>query len=130
MTEATRRDFIKQASAAAVGTAALTASSYAAVQGANERIAVGIIGPGGMGTSHIRTLNTQRDVRIAQVCDVDRDRLATAAKNAAAEGREPATTTDMRRLLENKEITAVFIATPDHWHAPAAILSLDAGKHV
>src|SRR5687767_11704208 len=130
MLEATRRDFIKQASAAAVGTAALTASSYAAVQGANERISVGIIGPGGMGSSHIRTLVNQKDVRIAHVCDVDRTRLATAAKNATVDTREPATTTDMRRLLENKEITAVFIATPDHWHGPAAILSLDAGKHV
>ena len=56
--------------------------------------------------------------------------MATAARNSAAEGREPATTTDMRRLLENREVEAVFIATPDHWHAPAAILSLDAGKHV
>ena len=130
MTESTRRDFIKQAGAATVGTAALSATSYAAVQGANERIDVGVIGPGGMGTSHIRTLVTQKDVRILTVCDVDRTRLATAAKNATVDGREPTTTTDMRRLLENKEIAAVFIATPDHWHAPASILALDAGKHV
>jgi predicted dehydrogenase len=128
--DSTRRDFLKQASVATAGTAALSATSYAAVQGANERISVGIIGPGGMGTSHIRTLTTQKDSRIIHVCDVDRTRLATAAKNAAADGREPATTTDMRRLLENREVTAVFIATPDHWHAPATILSLDAGKHV
>jgi predicted dehydrogenase len=128
--DSTRRDFLKQASVATAGTAALSATSYAAVQGANERISVGIIGPGGMGSSHIRTLNTQKDIRIIHVCDVDRTRLATAAKNAAADGREPATTTDMRRLLENRELTAVFIATPDHWHAPATILSLDAGKHV
>src|SRR6185369_7442913 len=82
------------------------------------------------GTHHIRTLMTQKDVRIVHVCDVDRTRLATAAKNAAVEGREPATATDMRRLLENREVAAVFIATPDHWHAPASILALDAGKHV
>jgi predicted dehydrogenase len=130
MADSTRRDFIKTASAATVGTAALTASSYAAVQGANERILVGVIGPGGMGTSHIRTLVGQKDVRITHVCDVDRDRLAAAAKNAALDGREPATMADMRRLLEVRDINAVFIATPDHWHAPAAILSLDAGKHV
>ena len=129
MSEASRRDFMKAAGALA-GTAALTASSYAAVQGANERIHVGIIGPGGMGNHHIRTLLTQKDVRITHVCDVDRTRLATAAKNAAEEGREPATMTDMRRLLEVREVSAVFIATPDHWHAPATILSLDAGKHV
>ncbi len=130
MTDTTRRDFIKTTGATAVGTAALTAASYAAVQGANERVLVGIIGPGGMGTHHIRTLVTQKDVRITHVCDVDRTRLAAAAKNAAVEGREPAALTDMRRLLEVREINAVFIATPDHWHAPASILALDAGKHV
>jgi predicted dehydrogenase len=64
------------------------------------------------------------------VCDVDRQRLAAAAKNATQDGREPATTQDMRRLLENRDIVAVFIATPDHWHAPATLLALDAGKHV
>ncbi len=129
MTESTRRDFIKTAGVATVGTAALSASTYAAVQGANERIQVGVIGPGGMGSNHIRTLGPQKDVRIIHVCDVDRTRLATAAKNAAQDGREPATTTDMRRLLENRDVVAVFIATPDHWHAPASILALDAGKH-
>ncbi len=130
MSDSTRRDFIKQASVATAGAAALSATSYAAVQGANERINVGVIGPGGMGTSHIRTLVTQKDVRIVQVCDVDRTRLATAVKNATVDGREPTSTGDMRRLLENTEITAVFIATPDHWHGPASILALDAGKHV
>jgi predicted dehydrogenase len=130
MSEATRRDFIKQAGVAAVGTATLSATSYAAVQGANERINVGIIGPGGMGSNHIRTLVTQKDVRILQVCDVDRQRLATAAKNATVDGQEPTQTSDMRRLLENRDIAAVFIATPDHWHAPATILALEAGKHV
>ena len=130
MADSTRRDFIKQAGLATVGTAALSATTYAAVQGANERIDVGVIGPGGMGSNHIRTLVTQKDVRIIHICDVDRTRLATAVKNATVDGREPASTGDMRRLLENKEVAGVFIATPDHWHAPASILALDAGKHV
>jgi predicted dehydrogenase len=130
MADSDRRDFIKTTGVAAVGTAALSASSYAAVQGANERIVVGVVGPGGMGTSHIRTLVTQKDVRIAQVCDVDRQRLATAAKNATQDNRAPATTNDMRRVFENRDITAVFIATPDHWHAPATLLACAAGKHV
>ncbi len=130
MTDSTRRDFLRTTGATAVGTAALTATSYAAVQGANERMLVGVIGPGGMGTHHIRTLVTQKDVRITHVCDVDRTRLAAAATAAAQDGREPTTLADMRRLLEVREINAVFIATPDHWHAPASILALDAGKHV
>jgi predicted dehydrogenase len=83
-----------------------------------------------MGSNHIRYLSKQKDVRITHVCDVDSQRLAAAAKLAAQEGREPATAGDMRRLLENRDLVAVFIATPDHWHAPAAILALNAGKHV
>ncbi|HZZ79532.1 MAG TPA: Gfo/Idh/MocA family oxidoreductase [Gemmataceae bacterium] len=130
MADTSRRTFLKTASIATAGTAALSASSYAAVQGANERISVGIIGPGGMGTNHIRNLVTQKDVRITHVCDVDRNRLTAAAKNAAQDGREPATTGDMRRVYDVKQVDAVFIATPDHWHAPAAILALNAGKHV
>jgi predicted dehydrogenase len=129
MANTTRRAFVAQAGAT-VGAAALSAKSYAAVQGANDRIGVGVIGPGGMGTNHVRTLVRQNDIRIVHVCDVDRARLAAAATIAAGEGREPATTTDMRRLLEDRDVAAVFIATPDHWHAPAAILALDAGKHV
>src|SRR5207248_3716267 len=63
-------------------------------------------------------------------CDVDRNRLAAAVKNATRDGREPQATTDMRRVLDQRDIAAVFIATPDHWHAPATLLALDAGKHV
>ena len=122
-----RRSFLKTAAA---GTAALTAASYARAQGANDRITVGVIGPGGMGTSHLRTLMGQRDVDLAHVCDVDRNRLAAAAKAATRDGREPQAVTDLRRVLDNREVTAVFIATPDHWHGPATILALDAGKHV
>jgi predicted dehydrogenase len=122
-----RRSFL---TTAAVGTAALSAATYARAGGANERMTVGVIGPGGMGTSHVRTLVGQNDVRISHVCDVERTRLAAAVKNATANGREPAGVTDMRRVFEDREVNAVFIATPDHWHAPAALLAMDAGKHV
>jgi predicted dehydrogenase len=122
-----RRSFLKKA---AVGTAALSAATYARAQGSNERMIVGIVGPGGMGSAHLSALRGQRDVHISHVCDVDRNRLAAAAKAAASNGREPAAVTDMRRVLDHRELHAVFIATPDHWHAPAAILALDAAKHV
>lgn len=122
-----RRGFMKQS---ALGVAALSSASYAQVAGANERFQVGVIGPGGMGTSHIRTLVTQKDVQITHVCDVDQNRLAAAVKNAMQDGREPQAVGDMRRILDQRDVQAVFIATPDHWHAPAAILGLDAGKHV
>jgi predicted dehydrogenase len=127
-----RRNFLKTATVgtAAVGTAALSAATYARAQGSNERIVVGIIGPGGMGSNHLSALRGQRDVRISHVCDVDRNRLAAAAKAAAVDGREPGAVTDMRRVLDQRDVHAVFIATPDHWHAPASLLAMDAGKHV
>src|SRR5690349_10074503 len=107
-----RRSFLKQVGAgAAVGTAALSAASYARAGGANERMVVAVVGPGGMGTNHIRTLVQQKDVQIAFVCDPDRNRLTTAAKNAAQDGREPQTATDMRRVYDNRDVAAVFIAT-------------------
>lgn len=125
-----RRDFLQQAGLGAVGAAALSSASYAQVAGANERVQVAIIGPGGMGSHHIRTLMEQKDVRITHVCDVDQARLATAVKNATRDGQAPRTESDMRRVLADRDVVAVFIATPDHWHAPAAILALNAGKHV
>lgn len=125
-----RRQFLQQTGLGVVGTAALASSSYAQVVGANERMHVAIIGPGGMGNHHIRTLLTQNDVQITHVCDVDRTRLATAAKNATRDGAAPRTETDLRRVLADQSVVAVFIATPDHWHAPATLLALEAGKHV
>lgn len=128
--DSTRRGFLKSASAATVGAASLTAASYAKAGGALERITVGVIGPGGMGTNHIRTLVTQKDIDIAYVCDVDQNRLDAAVKNATRDGRAPQGVTDMRKVLGDRNVNAVFIATPDHWHGPAAILALDSGKHV
>lgn len=125
-----RRDFLQTTGAGVAGVAALTASSYAQVGGANERINVGVIGPGGMGTHHIRALMGQKDITITQVCDVDEARLAAAVKNASREKQAPRGVGDMRRVFADREVQAVFIATPDHWHAPAAILALNAEKHV
>jgi predicted dehydrogenase len=126
----TRRSFLQQTGAGVAGIASLTSASYAQVAGANERMLIGVIGPGGMGSNHIQTLNTQKDIQIAKVCDVDQNRLVAAAKLATQDGREPQQVTDMRRILEDRDIAAVFIATPDHWHAPATLLALEAGKHV
>jgi predicted dehydrogenase len=123
-----RRDFLKGTAAA---TALTLASTYARADGANNRLTIGIIGPGGMGSHHLNALLTRNDVNIAFVCDVDENRLAKAAKTVADKSKhEPKTVKDMREILDQKEIDAVFIATPDHWHAPATILACDAGKHV
>lgn len=121
-----RRHFLHQSTAAAM----LSAASYDRVLGANDRMIVAVVGPGGMGTNHIRTLVGQKDVAISHVCDVDANRLAAAVKNSGAQGQEPQAVGDLRRVLDQKDVVAIFNATPDHWHAPGTLLALDAGKHV
>src|SRR5262245_55072036 len=114
----------------AVGAAAFT-FGVQAKGSAQARITVGLIGAGGMGGNHLRLLAARRDVEVAYVCDVDRDRLADGASVVEkGSGKAPESVKDLRRILDDRRVDAVWIATPDHWHAPAAILALDAGKHV
>lgn len=125
MKSSDRRQFLKGAAA----TAALTATARAG--DADGRITLGIIGPGGMGMNHLRRFAGYADVRIAYVCDPDSDRLAAAAKAVQEiSGTAPKPVTDMRRIFEDKAVDGVVIATPDHWHAPAAVRACEAGKHV
>ncbi len=125
---ATRREFLQQTGALAAGAATF---SVARAANANERFTVGIIGPGGMGSHHLGQLARNPRVDIAYVCDVDANRLAAAQKNVEKlKGAVPKAVSDMRRVFEDKSVDAVFIATPDHWHAPATLLACDAGKHV
>ena len=123
-----RRAFLKAAGlGAAIG--ALPQGRTGAAEG--EPVRVAVIGTGGMGSYHVRGLAANKGVELAYVCDVDEKRLASAAKQARqASGKEPKAVKDLRRVLDDGAVEAVFIATPDHWHAPAAILALDAGKHV
>jgi predicted dehydrogenase len=119
-----RREFI------AAG-AALAVAGPARADAAQDRIGVGVIGCGGMGSSHARTLAGRKDVRIAWVCDPDAQRSGSTAKSVEkASGEAPKTAKDLRQVLDDKAVDAVWIATCDHWHAPAAILAADAGKHV
>jgi predicted dehydrogenase len=122
MTTSSRRAFLASG-AVTVSSAALSADTTPAVP-------VAVIGCGGMGTNHLKMLATNKRVKLAAVCDVDSTRLANAAKIATDAGHAPKATKDLREVLDNKDVKAVWIATPDHWHAPAAILAADAGKHV
>jgi predicted dehydrogenase len=84
-----------------------------------------------MGGNHLRLLAARRDVEVAYVCDVDRDRLSEGASVVEkGSGKAPRGVADLRRVLDDRRVEAVWIATPDHWHAPAAVLAHDAGKHV
>lgn len=132
----TRREFLEQSAgtlAAATAISAWVGSESRAAEPSteSERIPVAIIGPGGMGTQHTHQLASNPAVRVAYVCDVDDQRSARAAETITkGSGTEPKVVKDMRRIFDDKSIKAVWIATPDHWHAPAAILAANAGKHV
>jgi predicted dehydrogenase len=111
-----------------VGVAASTLLTHSKLHaaGANERAQVAVIGCGGQGNAHIRSLKSLDGVEIGYVCDVDEKRLSAAAKEAGT--AKPVA--DFRAILDDRSIDAITIATPDHWHTPIALLALDAGKHV
>ena len=115
-----------------LGAAALAFGGVPTKGSAEQRVTVGLIGAGGMGTNHLRLLAARKDVEVAYVCDVDRNRLAEAAsgRRERTRARPPRRSRTCARSSTTSGVDAVWIATPDHWHAPAAILALDAGKHV
>ena len=140
MTAASRREMLKLTglSMAAVAAPSLGADLPKAEPKAPDTtgksantLVIGIIGPGGQGTHLLQSFSAMKDVRVAYVCDIDSSRRAQAAERVKqASGHEPKQEVDLRRVLDDKSVDAVVIATPDHWHAPAAILACDAGKHV
>jgi predicted dehydrogenase len=129
----TRREFSKTAAASAAGLAfSTTARSYARIIGSNERVNCAVIGLNGRAGAHLSSLQANKDAaQITHVADVDSTILAKFAANTQkTTGTAPATEKDFRKLLTNKDIDAITIATPDHWHTPIAIMGLQAGKHV
>ncbi|MBM3994788.1 MAG: Gfo/Idh/MocA family oxidoreductase [Planctomycetes bacterium] len=108
------------------------AAGAAAIQGANERLRVGVMGTGGRGTGLARSFQQQPNVDVTFVCDVDRGRAdAAAGAVSKVSGRAaPRVVTDFRNILEERSVDVLVIATCNHWHAPAAIAACAAGKHV
>lgn len=106
---------------------AATAASYNRILGANDRVQVGFIGCGVVARRHLQDFKNQKDVDLAAMCDVYRPRFeqAIADFEPRAKGYQ-----DFRRLLENKDIQAVVVSTPDHWHALITIMACAAGKDV
>ena len=129
----TRREFMD---ALVVGTAGLaigtTAKSYAQILGSNDRLNFAMMGLNSRAYAHLSALKANKaKARISHVCDVESNILKRFADNAAKEmGEAPATDKDFRNVLALKEIDAITISTPDHWHAPMAIAGVQAGKHV
>ncbi len=129
MQKTTRRTFLKMGCLAA-GSTALTAASYARVLGANDDLRVAVVGFHGQGTVHLRCLRKLPGVRVTALCDVDRTVLDRGLKEAKDAGENVRGYTDVRKLLEDKNIDALTTATPDHWHALVTIWACQAGKDV
>ena len=118
-----RRSFLASTSAAA---ATLMAWSSSPALASNANVRVAVIGTGSQGSGHVSRFAKMSGVDLVYVCDADTERREKVARDSG--GAKPVD--DLRRILDDKTIDAVSIATPDHWHAPAAILACDAGKHV
>ncbi|MGB8986273.1 MAG: Gfo/Idh/MocA family oxidoreductase, partial [Candidatus Sulfotelmatobacter sp.] len=129
----TRREFLDALAVGAAGLAVgTTAKSYAQILGSNDRLNFAVIGLNGRGYAHLSSLKANRNAaRISHVCDVDSNILNKFADAARQEmGDTPVADKDFRKVLEQKDVDAITIATPDHWHTPVAIAGLQAGKHV
>jgi predicted dehydrogenase len=109
-----------------IAAATLLSPNRARAANASERVRVAVIGCGNQGKAHFRSLTTLKDAHIVYACDLDQERLAAGVEMSG--GAKPMA--DFRRILDDTSIDGVTIATPDHWHAPIAIMALDAGKHV
>ncbi len=129
MAKINRRAFLKSS---ALGAAALNlpARSWAGVIGANDDIRAAVIGLNGRGRDHIQGLSSVLGVRVVALCDVDSKVLENEVKRLADRGLTVEGYTDIRKLLANKDIDAVSIATPNHWHSLAGIWAVQAGKDV
>lgn len=133
-----RRDFIKKASAGAVGLAfnssvnAMSAQSYENIIGANDRINIAIQGLGRRFGGFTESIERKEsNVRLLYLCDVMKSQREKAAKSFENKiSYIPKLENDIRIVLEDKKLDAVFMATPDHWHTPGACMAMDAGKHV
>lgn len=147
-TGTSRREFIKRTAATATGLAvglgSMNASVFASAKGANDKIRVGFIGLGNRGTQLMQRFMANEDVEVAALCDVyepytlrdqslvnrrwlDIGKVPTMGEKFA---RQPQRFNDYREMLEDKDIDAVCISTPDHWHALQTIDALDAGKDI
>jgi predicted dehydrogenase len=120
-----RRDFL-------MSTAVLTAG--AAVRGfasPNDTVRIAVVGCGGRGSSHVNAWSSMPNVEIVALCDVDESHIAAKLKTLESNGKpKPATYVDFRKLLEDKTIDAVSLATPNHWHTLQTIWACQAGKDV
>ena len=121
-----RRDFVKGSVAAGVA----LALPFSSVRGANDDIRVAVVGLHGRGRGLIASFRNTEGVRVVALCDVDGTILDQEVKKFKTRDEKVDAYTDYRRMLEDKSVDVVAIATPDHWHVPLAAFSVIAGKDV
>lgn len=127
-----RRKFIKKTALATAGLSfAMKASSYNAILGSNDRINMCFMGLGRRVPGYYPAVNDQFNTKLLYLCDVKQSQV-TRAMGELSEfiDYKPKVEEDIRKILDDKKLDVVFIATPDHWHAPATVMALNAGKHV
>lgn len=130
-----RRNFLKKsavyATGLAIGGLGMSAKSYGNIVGANERLNFGIAGIHSRGQALLDAAAAAENTRIAYLCDVDSRVLQSTAESVKKRfDNQAKTIEDFRKLVEEKDLDVVAIATPEHWHAPMAIMAAQAGKHV
>ncbi|MCP9769454.1 gfo/Idh/MocA family oxidoreductase [Lacihabitans sp. LS3-19] len=131
MKKFTRRDLLKTALPATVVAYAIPTLIPSAAFGANDRLRVAVIGVNGRGKDHIKGFMNLPNVEVATLCDVDKVVLKDRATEFETKyNKKVSTEQDLRKVYEDKNIDAVSIATPNHWHALAAIWAMQAGKDV
>ncbi|MEJ7710339.1 MAG: Gfo/Idh/MocA family oxidoreductase [Pyrinomonadaceae bacterium] len=126
-----RRKFILSGAAAAASAPFIRTTASGRSSSANDTVNIAVIGVRSRGQSHYTNFANIPNVNIATFCDID-DRLFPEALSNLSKitKQKPTTVTDLRRVLDDKTIDAVAIATPDHWHALATIWACQAGKDV
>ncbi len=132
-----RRDFLKKTATATAAVTiggvlpAFSAKSYGRIIGANGKIQVSVMGVNSRGNALAQNFASQKECNILHICDVDSHAAQKCIKNVTKkQDIKPTEFNDFRKSLESKDIDLMVIATPDHWHAPAALLAMQAGKHV
>ncbi|OGV69914.1 MAG: hypothetical protein A2283_11095 [Lentisphaerae bacterium RIFOXYA12_FULL_48_11] len=125
----TRRNFI---ASGAFSVGALLCGTHRAWAGANNRVRIAVVGIHGMGQSHLKAYQALPDTEVAALCDIDENLFPEVIEKhfTKANRAKPKTYTDIRKLLEDKEIDAISVVTPNHWHTLASIWGIQAGKHV
>jgi predicted dehydrogenase len=127
MTDIDRRDFVKQTTVAGLG---LLVKPHLVSRSPNETVRVAVVGVNQRGLVHAQNFSRIAHAEVAYICDVDSNVIAKAVSQTKPQARAPRIERDVRRILADRDVDAISIATPDHWHAALTLLALKAGKHV